>query len=100
MIGTLASCFGGFIVGLSYYLTLKIFYEYNSIPLLSPAYLIIIIGALAGFVGSLIDSVLGGFLQYSGINEKTCKISNEPGDDIKHISGYNLLSNFARLCRC
>lgn len=54
---------------------------------------IIFIGGFSGFIGSLIDSILGGSLQFSGLNEKTGTISNKPGPYVKHIAGYNVLTN-------
>lgn len=92
--GTLSSGFGGFLIGLVYYLTFKICCLYKNI---SNSYYdesdIILIGTLSGFIGSLIDSILGSCLQYSGINTKTKSIANLPGPNIKHISGYNILTN-------
>lgn len=92
LLGTLASFYGGLLVGLTYYLTLKVclFVSGTNFGISSgkfsnimrclilinlfllylldiPQWPIILIGALSGLVGSLIDSVLGGYFQYSGI---------------------------------
>ncbi|XP_006564459.1 transmembrane protein 19 isoform X2 [Apis mellifera] len=53
---------------------------------------VIIIGGIGGFIGSVIDSVLGATLQYSGINEKGF-IVEHPGKGVKHISGRQILDN-------
>jgi uncharacterized protein (TIGR00297 family) len=93
-VGTIASIFGGFFVGLSYYVTLRLFLLFDDydIRVVCQRY-IIIISSFAGFFGSIVDSILGGYFQYSGFNKKTKLIVDSPGPDVEHISGYNLLSN-------
>lgn len=93
IMGTLASCLGGLIVGCAYYLALKLSLLNSMNDSASPDYLLITFGGLSGFLGSFIDSVLGGLLQYSGVNEKTDQISNEKGPGIKHVSGLDILTN-------
>lgn len=50
---------------------------------------------LCGLVGSVVDSVLGGTLQYSGYDPDTGKVVAQPAPHVKHISGRPWLSNDA-----
>lgn len=64
--GTLSSALGGCIVGLAYYIVILVCARED---VNSPAqWPIIIVTMLMGLLGSLIDSLLGATLQYSGIN--------------------------------
>lgn len=53
---------------------------------------IILFGGIAGFIGSIIDSLIGATLQYSGL-DTSGRIVERPGPDVKHISGLRLLDN-------
>jgi uncharacterized membrane protein len=61
-----ASALGGLVVGLSYYLTVIYTVETNMLALSPAQWPIILIGGIAGLLGSVIDSLLGATLQYSG----------------------------------
>jgi len=78
--GTLMSGVGGLFVG-----GVWLFFQTQ--------YQILFLCAFAGLFGSFIDSILGATVQYSGMNEKTKKVVEAPGKDVKHISGVDLLSN-------
>lgn len=89
-VGLACSLLGGAVVGLSYYITLVLFLGtaalYTQLPLVA-------IGGMCGLAGSLIDSLLGAVLQYSGFSEELGQVVHQPGRSVKHISGYNVLSN-------
>ena len=92
MIGLVSSVAGGLVVGISYYVALLLFSISKSC---TPQWMVIIIASLSGLVGSLIDSILGATIQYSGYSEEIKKVVNSPGVDVKHISGFNLVGNHA-----
>jgi uncharacterized membrane protein len=65
----------------------------------SSACWLLVVGCAAGFIGSLIDSVLGAVLQRSWLHNKSAKATSRlpPGDlsagDFSVICGYDILSN-------
>jgi len=54
---------------------------------------VIILGATCGFAGSMVDSMLGSILQYSGWSPSRQAVVQKPEADVKHICGVDLLSN-------
>ncbi len=94
VIGTLASVGGGFVIGLAYYLTVTIFCNLDHYSgVYPPQWPVIVIGTLAGFVGSILDSILGATVQYSGYCEAKRKVVSKPSRTVKHICGRDILDN-------
>lgn len=95
LIGLACSLAGGLAVGLAYFVGLAILvgFEDNEDALLQMS--VIPLGGVAGFWGSLLDSLLGATLQYSGYSKRRGCVVHAPGEDVKHISGWNILDNHA-----
>ncbi|KAL2748500.1 transmembrane protein 19 [Vespula maculifrons] len=91
-IGLLFSALGGISIGLAFYFTTLYTVDTATLELAAPQWPIIIIGGIAGLFGSLLDSILGATLQYSGIDEEGL-IVQHPGKGVKHISGRQILDN-------
>ncbi|XP_076361395.1 transmembrane protein 19-like [Tachypleus tridentatus] len=91
--GLLFSALGGTLIGISYYISHLFFIKQEHLLVSSPQWPVIIIATFAGFFGSLVDSLLGATIQYSGINQKSGKIVETKGAEIKHISGIGILDN-------
>ncbi|EFN79841.1 Transmembrane protein 19 [Harpegnathos saltator] len=91
-VGLLFSFLGGLVVGLSYYITVLNTVDTAVLQLAAPQWPIVVVGGLAGLFGSIMDSILGATLQYSGINENGA-IVERPAKGVKHICGKQLLDN-------
>ncbi|XP_068633477.1 transmembrane protein 19 [Battus philenor] len=92
LVGTVFSTIGGLVIGISHYLTNFYLSDASLWLYAPPQWPIILFGAFAGFFGSLVDSILGATLQYSGL-DKTGKIVAHSNQAVKHISGKNILDN-------
>ena len=111
-LGTIASAAGGSFIGFCFWVLSRVSYfvppvsAHNNIHVGSQ-YPMIFVGFIAGVVGSIVDSVLGGSLQatyYS--NERKCIVKNRRGivcngdsctldTSVVHVCGFDLLSNEA-----
>ncbi|NXX19004.1 TMM19 protein, partial [Podargus strigoides] len=64
LVGLLSSLLGGMTVGIAYFITQLIFV--TALEISAPQWPIIVFGAAAGLLGSIVDSYLGATMQYSG----------------------------------
>lgn len=86
------SFLGGIAIGLTYFLVVYYAVDRNILAASPPQWPLIIFGGVAGLLGSIIDSLLGATLQFSGL-DSSGRVVECPGTNIKHISGTRVLDN-------
>lgn len=91
--GLLVSFLGGVVIGVSYYLTIRYTIDSKVLAHSPKQWPIIVFGGIAGLLGSIVDSLLGATLQYSGLDTTSGKIVERPGKNVQHISGARILDN-------
>jgi len=93
-LGTAASLAGGLFLGFTVSLV-DWFICSNCFPDRSRSlwWMLIAVGSFAGFVGSMIDSLLGATLQFSGWDPRKKKVVETPSTHVQAICGYDVLSN-------
>lgn len=79
-------------MGLTYFLVVYYCVDRHILASSPPQWPIILIGGVAGLIGSIIDSFLGATVQYSGL-DTSGRIVEHPGLHVKYISGYQLFDN-------
>jgi len=90
-LGTLASVAGGLFIGTLYFLA-STFLLGGSFGSQWPS---ILLGACAGFVGSLVDSVCGALFEYSGYNSEDNLVYQKEQRGLKHIAGMGAIDGNA-----
>ncbi|XP_064365191.1 transmembrane protein 19 isoform X6 [Dromaius novaehollandiae] len=93
LVGLFSSLLGGMVVGAAYFIAQLLFV--SDLDISAPQWPIIVFGAAAGFLGSIVDSYLGATMQYSGFDKNICMVVNHQTKDSKHISGKPILDNNA-----
>jgi len=88
--GTAASVGGGFLIGAMHYLC-TFFVSDNFDVAIRTQWPSILLGTFAGFTGAMMDSFLGATLEYSGFDEKKNMVVSKKAENVKHISGRDIL---------
>merc|ERR1719383_1228509 len=84
---------GGVVIGAAYFLGVLFTTAGPDISRAPEQWKILVIGGLGGLIGSIIDSLLGATLQYSGKDKKTGKIVEVYREGVVRISGKMILDN-------
>lgn len=96
ILSTIASAVGGGFIGVVFFFVLTVLPGHEQ-PILdnSNCYqYYIVLGMLAGMLGSCFGSLLGATLKYSGIDPVTNKVvSHANGGSIEHVTGIDLLDD-------
>ena len=90
--GFAASVAGGLFVGSVFYLA-GLVSPSGSVKYIAQQWRVVPLALAAGLLGSIIDSLLGATIQFTGYNRTTGKITGRVGADVTPISGIPVLDN-------
>lgn len=93
VLGLISSALGGSICGLTYYIFTLICVNRETLLKSPPQWPLLLVGTIAGLLGSLVDSVIGATMQFSGYQRSTGRIVSKSGPNVAWISGAEILDN-------
>jgi len=93
VVGLFSSFVGGLIIGLAYFLGVILAAHPSDMAAAPRQSLVILVGGLGGLIGSIVDSILGASLQFSGKDITSGKIVEVARDGVIPISGKMVLDN-------
>lgn len=91
--GLVVSFLGGMLIGVGYAVGIYCFTPSIEMAQATEQWKIILVGGFAGLFGSLVDSLLGATVQYSGLDKKTGKVVEAAKEGVTKISGRMILDN-------
>lgn len=93
ILGLFCSLLGGLICGISYYILTIVAVDRNLLEKSPPQWPLVTVGGIAGLLGSLVDSILGATVQYSGLHKASGKVVSRSGPGVVKIAGAEILDN-------
>lgn len=101
LLGLAASIMGGLFVGVIFYVSGMVSpsasgytYHHHNIGVGGlPQWALVLLGVFAGLLGSLLDSLLGATIQFTGYNRSTGLLTSTMSEKVTPISGIAILDN-------
>ncbi|XP_016517891.1 transmembrane protein 19 isoform X2 [Poecilia formosa] len=92
-VGLAASFLGGATVGVAYFATQLL--AVGDLQLADPQWPVVLYGGVAGLLGSMLDSLLGAHMQYSGFDSSIGKVVSYESATTRRICGKPIMDNNA-----